>query len=331
MATTSTSSTGLAGHYQKKFSKDLLKHAVQELRLAEFGKKPLALGRNEGAKTVAWMRRVAASAANVQSLSEGVPINTFTEVTYEEVDATLAQYGEAAKITDIVGWTALYSVLKDGIALMGEDCALHADTITRNIIVAGVTSAGQARYPNGLADFTALSAATQAAGKMTAPDALNAVTRLKINRAPKIGGYYVGVLPPQTSRDLMDDGDWLEAAKYSNVEALYKGELGRLHGVRFVEATNPFIEDETLGTYDAVDNNADGLIYSTLIFGADAFGVANLAGQGPNKPSIIICDKADKADPLNQYITAGWKAFWAAVVLNEQYIVNLRTKSTFTS
>lgn len=336
MATTDTSSAGLAGHYQKKFQKQLLQHAIQELRLAEFGKTPTVLGKNEGSKQVAWLRRVAASAANVQDLVEGVAPTNTTEITYTEVNATLEQIGEVAKITDILNWTALYSVMKDGVALLGEDCALKADTVIRNAIIAGVTTAGQKRYAMGtpgtpITDFTSLSAATQAEGKLTAPDVLNAVTRLKINRARKIGGYYVGVIPPQTSRDLMDDDDWLKSAEYSDVEKLYKGELGRIHGVRFVEATNPFIEDETEGTYDATDNNTDGLIYSTIITGAEAYGVANLAGQGPMKPQIIICDKADKTDPLNQFITVGWKAFYVAKTLNENFMVVLRSKSTFTS
>lgn len=331
MAITSTASSGIAGQLQKHYDPKLLLHAKQELRLNEFGKKPTPLPKKAGSKQIAWQRRVVGAANNVQTLVEGTPIAVFTELTYEEVTATLVQYGEASRFTDVSEWVALNQLLKDGIALMGEDCALKADEITRVVIIAGVTAAGQKRYGSGLADFTALSAATQAQGKMTATDALNAATRLKINRAPKIGGYYIGVIPPQVSRDMMDDGDWLESAKYSDVEKLYKGELGRIHGVRFVEATNPHIEDEAEGTYDIVDDNGDGLIYATIITGADAYGVANLTGQGPEKPQIIIVNTPDSANPLNQFVTAGWKAFYTAKVLNENFMVVLRSKSTFTS
>lgn len=333
MATTSLATTGIAATLQKRYEKQLLQHAIQELRLNEFGKKPSVIPRNVGSKQIAWQRRVAGASGNVQALAEGVPISTFTEIDYTEVTATLLQYGEAAKITDIASWVSLNALLKDGIALMGEDCALKADDLTRAAIIAGVTAASQKRYPVGLADFTALSAATQAAGKLTAVDVLNAVTRLKINRSPKFSGYYTGIIPPQVSRDLMDDADWLEAAKYSNVEALYKGELGRLHGCRFVEATNPWIEDEAEGTFDNADGDSDGLIYATIITGQEAYGVANMAGQGMNgmKPTIIINDKPDKSDPLNQFMTVGWKAYHVAKVLNELYCTVIRSKSTFTS
>jgi N4-gp56 family major capsid protein len=241
------------------------------------------------------------------------------------------QYGEAARFTDVSQWVTLNQLLKDGIALMGEDCALKADEITRAAIIAGVTTAGQKRYAGSAADFTALSALTGTTGKVVATDFLNAVTKLKINRAPKIGGYYVGIIPFQVSRDIMNDGDWLEAAKYSDVEKLYKGELGRFHGVRFVEASNPWIEDEAEGTYDAADGDTDGLIYSTIITGADAYGVSNLAGQGPDKPEIVIVNTPDSANPLNQFITAGWKAFYVSKVLNETFMCVLRSKSTFVS
>lgn len=329
MAVNTSSLSGITEQYQKHFKKELLAHAQQELRLAEFGKKA-TLPKNVGSKQVSFMRRVAADSANVQSLTEGTPISTFTSVTYTEVTVTLAQVGEAAKFTDILGWTQLYNTLKDGIALMGEDCALKMDDVTRNAVVHQTTGLTK-RYGQGLADFTALSGATRAAGKAVATDFLDAVTRLKINRAPKIGGKYVGVIAPQVSRDLMNDNDWLEAHKYTSaVEKIFKGEIGELHGIRFVEATNPFIEDETEGTLDSTDNDSDGLIYSTIITGRDAYGVVALDGQSPMGPQIIICDKADKSDPLNQTMTAGWKAYYAALVLNAAFGITLRSKTQFT-
>lgn len=322
MGTVNTSA--LANQYQRKFSKDLLEHAIQELRLNEFAVQK-DVKRNEGAISCRFHRRVKASASNVQNLSEGTPITNFTDLTYEAVDVTLAQIGEAMKITDIVSWTGLHDALKDGIALMGEDCALKADEITRNEVVINQTVAGQRRYAQGAADFATLEAATTANAVIVRTDWLDAVTRLKINRAPKFGGYYAAILPPQVARDVQEDGDWIEASHYGKPDQLFKGELGRMDGIRFVEATNPFIEKDTLNTFDA-----DGGIFTTIITGRGGYGVTKLQGtQNPAKPQVIICNKADKSDPLNQFLTAGWKAFYAAKLLNTDWVITLRSKSGF--
>jgi N4-gp56 family major capsid protein len=122
--------TTLSNQYQRYFNKVLLDTAQHELVYNQFGAKR-QLPRGVGAKDIRFFRRVAANSADVQTLAEGVPISVFKDITYTPVDATLAQIGEAAKYSDLVGWTALLDVLDDGIDLMGEDCALKADDITQ--------------------------------------------------------------------------------------------------------------------------------------------------------------------------------------------------------
>lgn len=330
MATTDTST--LTNTYQTYFSKKLLEHAIQELRLNEFAMEA-ELPRNVGSLEIRWFRPGTADATQVQTLAEGTPISTFRNVTYSPVSATLVQYGEAAKITDVVTMTGLFDALKQNIETMGEDCALHADTLTRNALSHASTGLTK-MYAQGQTTFAGLIGQTVAASKLTGVDLLRAATRLKINRAPRIGGNYVAIIPPQCSFDIMRDGDFLDTAKYSNAQALYKGEIGTLWGVRCVEATNPFQEDETEGThtdtFNAAGSNTTGLVYSTIVTGRNSYGTPKLAGtQSPQKPSIIINNKADKSDPLNQFVTAGWKSFWVAKVLNANFGVCLRARSAF--
>lgn len=318
-----TSTTTLANTYRTHFSKKLLQHAVQELRKAEFAKQA-ELPANMGSKVIRFFQPGVADATSVGALDEGVAPTTFRDVTYSYVDVTLVQYGEVAKITDIVDMTGLFDALQQSIKTMGEDCALHADEIIRNVIAHQTTGLTK-RYAQGLADFAALVAASTANGRFVTADLLDACTRLKINRAPRIGGRYVAIAPPQVTRDLQRDDDWLDAAKYSNVQALYKGEVGMIYGVRVVEDTNPFIESDTLGTYASA-----GGIFSTFVVGEGAYGCPKLAGtQSPWTPKVTILDKADKSDPLNQTKLVGWKSFWAAKVLNANFGVTIRSKSGF--
>lgn len=330
MATTDT--TTLSNTYQTHFSKKLLDHAVQELRLNEFALQA-ELPKNIGSKVIQWFQPGVADATAVQTLTEGLPISTFRDVTYSAITATLVQYGEAAKITDIVTMTGLFDALQQNIETMGDDCALHADTATRNLLCHASTGLTK-MYAQSLANFAALQAAAIAAGKLTGADLLRAATKLKKNRAKKIDGGYVAIIPPECTFDILRDDDFLDAAKYSDVKKLYKGEIGTLWGVRCVEATNPFIEDEAEGTYDADlsggTDNTTGLIYSTIVTGKGAYGTPKLAGtQSPWKPSVIINNKPDKADPLNQFVTAGWKSFWVSKVLNANYGITLRSKTGF--
>ena len=55
------------------------------------------------------------------------------------------QYGEAIKVSDVLNWTDLFHTLDIGIKSMGEDAALHADTVIRNELVASITGAGNRR------------------------------------------------------------------------------------------------------------------------------------------------------------------------------------------
>ena len=187
MATNTT--TTLNNQYQRYFNKVLLETAQHTLVYNQFGAKR-QLPRGVGAKDIRFFRRVAANSADVQTLVEGTPISVFKDVTYTPVDATLAQIGEAAKYTDLVGWTLL-DVLDDGIDLLGEDCALKADDITQGVCMHPTTGLTK-RYTGVTQTFAGISALTGTTGKYVSDDGLAAVTQLRINRAPKKNGVYIG-------------------------------------------------------------------------------------------------------------------------------------------
>ena len=350
MATLTT--TSLANEYQKYFTKQLLQHAVQLTVMDQFAlKQPLPA--KKGAKTISFFRRSksavvangagAGRVANVQTLTEGTPVNTYVNHTLDRIDVTLQQYGEVSKVTDLLGMTELFDALKQNISLMSEDCAVEADSITRDALVdatGGGVSLQQASgsgteristlYAQGLSNFTALSAATPSAGKATATDFLRAATQLKLNRAPTFNGYYIAVVPPQIAHDLQNDIDWVDASNAGDPERRFRGELSSYAGIKFVEHTNPFLEDGTgtEGTF-ATATLASDRIYRTFIVGQGAYGVPSFGGESPYNPQIIIADGADKSDPLNQYMTAGWKAYWAASALNCPNAISLSTKTEF--
>ena len=104
--------------------------------------------------------------------------------------------------------------------------------------------------------------------------------------------------------------------------------------------TNPFITADALGTdadrfiYDAAAGGGTGNaadVHVSLFLGDGAFGVPELSSQSPFSPKIIITDSADKSDPLNMLITAGFKVFYTALRQNTNYYVIMRSKTASTA
>lgn len=313
--------TTLTLQYQRHFSDQLLDYAKFNLKLNQFGASK-TLPRGLGATQIRFFRRMTASSANVLSLSEGIPITTFTTYTYEKVDIDLAQIGEALKYSDITSWTALLEILNDGVAYLGEACALKADDLTWAAISNATT--GLTKRYSGATDFAGLGALTGSTGKYVSDHGLAAVTQLQLNHAPRKNGVYVGIIPPQVSFNLKRDTTWVTASSYSAVKQLFQGEIGELDGIRYVETDNVYGETSTEGT-----RNTTPTIFASVFTGTDSYGVVELSGKGPKSPKIVIVDTPDHADPLNQTLICGWSAFYASAVLNPNFGVIVRSKSTF--
>ena len=311
--------TTLTGQYQNYFSRELLDYAIQELHLNEFAQMA-DLPKNVGGTAISFFRYGAGASSNVQTLTEGITPTTTRDLALTKINATLTPYGELAITTDILGLTELFDALKQAIKSMGEDAALNADDISRNELV----SAGTKRYAQNAATFAALGAAGVSASKWIATDGLDVATVLKVQRAKTFQGQYVAVIPPQISRDVMNDPDWIKADNYAGSKKIFKGEIGILHGVRYVEATNPFREDS--GGAEGT-NVAAGDIFSTMYLGTNAFGVPKLSGDKPMSPRVYIVRGADKNDPLDQTSKAGWKAFYTAKSLNENWYRVYKSRS----
>jgi len=324
-----TSSAGIVGQFQKYFNRRLEPHAVQLLVMAQFGQK-VPFPKEQGATQMRFTRGDVAAASNVGQSGEGVPTTVFRDYNYTFIDATLQQYDLAAKISDVLSWTNLFDTLKNMIGVMGEDVALHADSKIRDQLVADITGAGNRRYVGATQTFAGLGALTQAQGAVTITDVLDAMTRLTIARAPYLNNQYYALAGPQVWRDVLNDPKVVLAGQYGTSKSLVTGEVGKWYDVSFVKHTNPFIEDATgtQGIY-SVPASAANAIYRTWCVGSDGFGIPQMGGQSPFNPSVMICDKPDKSDPTNKFITVGMKTYWCTVTLNNQWIVSLSSKAVY--
>ena len=122
---------------------------------------------------------------------------------------------------------------------------------------------------------------------------------MKKDRVPTINGKYYAVIHPSVAYDLRKSDGWIEAHKYASPEQLFNGEIGELHGCRFIE--NVFAP--ILGGSD-YQNKAGTVTYATYFFGKDAFGIIDPDGGALE---MIVKDKSQIGGPLNQFSTIGYK------------------------
>jgi N4-gp56 family major capsid protein len=150
-----------------------------------------------------------------------------------------------------------------------------------------------------------------------------AVTIMKKNRVPRINGKYYAVIHPSVAHDLRGSKEWIEAHKYAAPEELYNGEIGELHGVRFVEDVfAPVLKDEYA-------NKSGGATYASYFLGKDSFGIIDPEGGALE---MIIKDKGEIGGPLNQFSTIGYKFETnGATVLYPERLLRVMSTSTFSA
>lgn len=366
-----TNPSDFSNRQQTYFNPKLLQALVFALKIAKYG---LSEGYSTIGDTVRFYRPRKASLAGINAeagsgltaltvvpsttpttLTEGTKPTNLTEVAVGYVDIKMVQRAGLAQLTDKLQALDLLNTLKVYTSTMGADAALDYDTVIRNWLINGVF-ASNGTYANGndggyferfagvinsgtsSTDFTSLGALSKPNGKMTRDVNLGVVTQLKVSKIPKLNGKYVCIVPPAVVKDIRQDTTWTQTGTFQDKSALFNDSDLMLDGVVFSEADNPWIEGSTYGTESATDPG-NGLIYSSVYLGKDAFGIPNLtnkqAGGTQSAPKLIILNTPDKADPLNQLTTIGWKSFFGAasfitsVTGERPHYAVLRTKSTF--
>lgn len=305
MNTTSTAS--LSPEMKTFYDKDLLRNAKPVLVHNQFGQK-----RNipkNGGKTIEF-RKFSPLPKALMALTEGVTPDG-KQLTVTNLTATVSQYGDYVALTDVLQLTTFDPVLVETNKLLGAQAGETLDSLTANMLNAGTN----VQYANGK-----LSRTTLADGDvLTVEEIKKAVRTLKNNKAKKINGSYVAIIHPDVSYDLTNDPKW-EAVKEYDPKDWYNGEIGRIHGVRFVETT------EAVKFTDGAGDSAK-TVYSTLVLGADAYGITSIEGGGL-QTIVKQLGSAGSADPLNQRSTTGWKAIHVAKILVEEYMVRIESLAT---
>ena len=302
---------------QKYYDKLFLKIAESKLVHKQLGQHSTSIGQGQGGMgtgLIAWTKWTNLPLITSGS-GEGVP-TAAVPMTATQVTATPAQYDNAVTISDLLAYASFGDVMKAAISRLAYNAGLSIDTVVRGVI------AGAGQNVNG--SSVAYWSAVPATAYLNISDIRRAVRKLEAADAfRQDDGNYVAVVHPYAAYDLMADtatGGWLDANKYteSGAQKLMSGEIGKLMGVRFLSTTNAYVRGSSFAVASAVV--ASSTLFVTSIFGKDAFGVTDIQNL---KTYVKGFGSAGAADPTDKISSAGWKASFAAALLNTAFYASI--------
>jgi N4-gp56 family major capsid protein len=388
----------LSAEMKTFYDKALIELASPSLVHDQFGQKR-KIPKN-GGKSVEF-RCFSSLPKATKAITEGVtPSGNRLNVT--SITCTPEQYGDYVELSDVFELTSVDNTIIEATRKLADQAGLTLDTVVRNELNGGTNVMFCPKVDSSSAETEVIERGDlDQTSKLTVKQIFKAAAELKAMNAPKIDGYYVGIIHPYVAYDLMQEaGDrWMNVNQYAKPENILRGEIGAIGGVRFVESTEAKIfapaeisgcsvfavvsgqkGASTVTVSGRIDGNGtelpldiyvggeankitafangegdttvitlaeplaktlaetdkvvckggtkDGLsVFSTLVLGADAYGVTEMEGGIEN----IIKQKGYGNDPLNQRSSVGWKAFKCAKRLVEEYMIRIESVSAFSA
>lgn len=289
------------------YDRVLLERLLANITYLKFGQKK-TIPKNEGAAIN--FRRFSSLPQSITPLTEGVT-PAGRNLTIIPVNATVQQFGDFVTITDLLELAGIDPVLTEVMEALGEQAGESLDIVVRNVIGAGTNvffvGGGPARINVG-------------AAHVVTGNTIRRVRQIMARNNVKPvseAGAYIAFIHPDQSHDLTASADWLNPNTYADPKNIFEHELGKLHGVRFIETT--------LAPIYTSQGTAGRDVYGMIVIGANAYGIPDIAGK--SKPEYIIMPRGSGGtqDPLKQRSTCGWVAFMTAVRLDELCILRVES------
>ena len=304
---------GVAAFYDR----NLLERAMPSLVHDKFGQsRPVPANNSKVIK----FRKYSALAAATTPLTEGTTPSG-SQLSTTDITATLAQYGDYVTISDMVSMTVEDAVVTEATDILGEQAGDTLDIVYREILNAGTNVI----YAGAIATPT-IDTRVEVASKPLATDLDKVIKTLKgqnaktftqmISGSAKVNTYpirpaFMAITHTDKVSDLEGLTGWKSVEEYASQGGVDANEAGAYKNIRFLETTNAKVF--TAAGAGSVN------VYSTLVFGKDAYGVVGLRGQ--RNIQTIVKPLGSGEDALNQRATVGWKALATAKILNDAFMV----------
>lgn len=304
---------------------DMLRHAEPWLILSKMGMtRPIPKNKAETMK----FRRPVPLAAATTPVVEGVT-PTAQKIAYEDVSVTLKQYGRPIEITDKVTELSEDPVMDTATMLAGEQAGATIEQVLYGVLKAGTN----VFYANG-ASRAAVNTVLTLNKQRAVTRALAAQKALKITRMLKSGpeygvsaveAAYVAVGHTDLDSDIRNLTGFIPVAKYGNRQPISEHEIGSVEQVRYILSPDlkPFPDAGGAKGSTVSTSGTSSDVYPILYLGQDAFAQVPLKGEEAIVPMVLQPGTPSKSDPMGQRGYVSWKAWYAAVILNDLWMARL--------
>jgi N4-gp56 family major capsid protein len=224
------------------------------------------------------------------------------------ISGTLTEYGNLVKASRLYMDVAIDGTREAIMKELAYDAANLIDNNIRDTAIAGGTTLFAATATHRSNVIKAHTATIKDIRK-----ALRLLELSSVSRWPD--GYYVGLVHPDVSFDLMTDTAWMDINRYRDtVQFDIKGEVGKLYGVRFVSTPKLSV------LLNSGSGNTD--IYRSLIFGPEYLGESELGDLE------VVINEPGKGAELNTFNTYGYRFVQANAVLKAARCIRLESNSS---
>lgn len=318
MANAYTATTDVAGFIPNYYDKLFLERLQPDPIMMQYcTRKPLP--ENNG-KTAYFPRMVVSSTTvSAYKVTEGTVIST-EKIDDAQVSAIIEQFANAKALWDLTELTAISDTVEETVKEIADQAK---NIIDRRIIDEAYGTSATPWAGSGFSCFSYNTAAAQAdviapsvifaaAGtteyRISAAGLRAAVKKLKgLNVAPLEDGFYALVCHSDTAIQLQADSSWQAAYQYTDAENIRKGVAGTYAGVK-VQI------DNNINT--SANGSAGATLYYSLLLGRGAMAVTELGGGV--KTYTKKSGDQDTSNPVNQFITFGWKINFVPKRLNNK-------------
>lgn len=266
-------------------------------------------------------------------LAEGVTPDSY-KIKYQDVTVSLQQFGGVVETTDVVQDVVDDPILDITARLLGEQASNTIEQVTIDVLKSGTNVI----YANG----TSRSAVNTVVNKQLMRRCVRILTRHGAKTISSIiqptahvstsgiEAAYFALGHTDLESDIRNIENFKATVEYGSPGSAMEGEIGAHERVRFILTQNftPWVKaggaaGSTVlsdgGLADAGTDKCD--VYPLLILGRNAYAAVRLQGRNSFEMFVLNPGKARGGDPIGQRGTSGWKTWYAAKILTENYMV----------
>ncbi len=260
-------------------STDIRKAAIADTKFLQFAKPEPGYGKKKG-ENVTIIRISNLTIPTDARLTEGRDIPE-DELTISTTSITVVEWGRSVPFSSLADDLSTFDLENVVQKALKDQMSLSLDAACATAFKAGKIKA----IPDGISSLTFDTDGTPSTAATVNINFYH-VEQIRdymfttLHIPPYIGNDYIGLTVTKGKRGLMSDPRWEDWKKYTDPEAKFNSEVGRIENIRFLEINNTNALSQTKGS--------GGVLGETIIFGADAVSIAMV--QDPELRAAIPKD-----------------------------------------